>query len=252
LYKLDLLATQAVNDLAGSSRALDFVMISISAVGVPLLVLIIALQWWRKPDRSHVRHAAVACGLSFLLGLALNQLILIFVHRMRPYDAGVTHLLIVKSSDPSFPSDHATASMAIASALLFQGLRRSGLWFLAAAILVMVSRIFVGTHYASDVLGGAVTGILAAGLVSATYAEGTRVDRLIPAYSNPLRVPDSPERGLVEGWRLPSQSLVRSEPDLVMSAPACSGLSKTYGPPLNCDQPWAGRANASRAPSSSR
>jgi hypothetical protein len=37
---------------------------------------------------------AIVAGLSFLLGLGLNQLILLFIHRLRPYDAGRTHLLI--------------------------------------------------------------------------------------------------------------------------------------------------------------
>ena len=35
------------------------------------------------------------------------------------------------------------------------------------------------THYASDVLGGALTGVVAALMVRATYKEGTKPDRLI-------------------------------------------------------------------------
>lgn len=68
----------------------------------------------------HTRHVLVATGLSPLLGLALNQLILLVVHRMQPYDGGVTHLLIARSADFSFPSDHATAVFAIAAAFLLQ------------------------------------------------------------------------------------------------------------------------------------
>ncbi len=81
----------------------------------------------------------VASGLSFLLGLAINQVILLLVHRIRPYDAGISHLLIAPSADPSFPSDHATATFAIAAAFLLHGMRRVGFWFLAAALLVTVS-----------------------------------------------------------------------------------------------------------------
>jgi undecaprenyl-diphosphatase len=50
---------------------------------------------------------------------------------------------------------------------------------LAAALLVIVSRVYVGTHYAGDVLGGAVTGIIAAALVRVVYWEGTLADRFI-------------------------------------------------------------------------
>lgn len=179
MYELDAAATHAINNLAGSSTAIDFLMIWVSAIGVPLLVLAVAGQWWRQTGQPHIRHVLVAAGLSFLLGLALNQLVLLFVHRMRPYDSGVTHLLIARSNDPSFPSDHATATFAIAAAFLLHGMRRLGLWFLAAAVLVTVSRVYIGTHYVSDVVGGALTGIIVAFLVRALYRQGTRADRLI-------------------------------------------------------------------------
>jgi undecaprenyl-diphosphatase len=179
LYEFDAAVTHAINGLAERSAAVDFLMIWISAIGVPLLLLAVAGQWWRRTDRPHTRHALVAAGLSFLLGLAFNRLILLFVHRMRPYDGGVTHLLIARSADPSFPSDHATATFAIAAAFLLHSMRRAGLGFLAAAALVTVSRVYIGTHYASDVLGGALTGAFAAVIVRAAYREDTRIDRLI-------------------------------------------------------------------------
>jgi undecaprenyl-diphosphatase len=179
MYELDAAITHAVNALSEHSRAADFLMIWISAIGVPLLVLAVAAQWWRRTDRPHTRHVLVAAGLSFLLGLALNQIILLFVHRIRPYDGGVTHLLISSSADPSFPSDHATATFAIAAAFLLHGMRRVGLGFLAAAAVVTFSRVYIGTHYASDVLGGALTGIAAAVIVRAAYRADTRIDRLI-------------------------------------------------------------------------
>ena len=179
MYELDAAVTHAINGLAERSAAVDYLMIWISAIGVPLLVLVVAGQWWRRTDRPHTRHVLVATGLSFLLGLALNQLILLFIHRMRPYDGGVTHLLIARSADPSFPSDHATATFAIAAAFLLHGMRRVGLGFLAAAALVTVSRLYIGTHYASDVLCGALTGIIAAVIIRAAYREDTRIDRLI-------------------------------------------------------------------------
>lgn len=179
MYQLDVRITQAINGLAGRVGVMDFLMIWVSAIGVPLLVGAVILQWWRKPDRPHVRHVLIASGLSFLLGLALNQLVLLFVHRDRPYDAGITHLLIAKSADPSFPSDHATASIGIAAAFLLHGMRRTGAGFLAAAIMLMLSRVYIGIHYASDVLGGALTGFIAALIILVLYREGTRVDRAI-------------------------------------------------------------------------
>ncbi|MGO4562124.1 phosphatase PAP2 family protein [Rhizobiales bacterium 3FA27D7] len=179
LYDLDAAATRAINSLAGTSATVDFLMVWVSTIGVPLLVLAVAALWWRGADRPHNRHVLVATGLSFLLGLAINQLILLFVHRIRPYDGGVSRLLISPSADPSFPSDHATATFAIAAAFLLHGMRRIGGWFLAAAVLMVISRVYIGTHYVGDVLGGAATGVVAAMVVRTLYREGTHLDRLV-------------------------------------------------------------------------
>lgn len=153
-------------------------MIAVSQIGVPLMVLTVVLQWWSSVDRYHVRHAALSAGLSFLLGLAINQVILLFVHRVRPYDAGVTHLLIAPSADWSFPSDHATASMAIVAAFAMQALPRRTLALFVMAVLICWSPLHIGIHYVGDVAGGAVTGVAAALAVRLAYRENSRLDTL--------------------------------------------------------------------------
>src|SRR5215831_9894015 len=160
MFTMDVRITGWVNALSGHSHFLDLLMVAVTQAGVPFLVLAVAAQWWTRRDRRSERHAIVACGLSLLLGLAFNQVVLLFVHRMRPYDAGVTQLLISPSADPSFPSDHATAVFAIVFGWLLHGRGRKALWFLAGAMLVVFSRVYVGTHYASDILGGAATAFL--------------------------------------------------------------------------------------------
>jgi undecaprenyl-diphosphatase len=176
---MDQATTQWINAWAGSSALLDTFMIAITLYGVPLLVLLVMVQWWSTRDRLHVRHTCIAAGVSFLIGLGLNQIVLLFVHRVRPYDSGASHLIVSRSGDWSFPSDHATATFAIATAFLLHGLGRRGVAFLAAAAIVCVSRIYVGTHYFTDVLGGAVTGTSAAAAVRGLYWEGTQLDRLV-------------------------------------------------------------------------
>lgn len=179
MFALDVSATHLLNNWAGGLRPLDLLMIALSNFGVPLMVLAVAAQWWRKTDRLHYRHVQVSSGLAFLLGLGLNQLLLLFVHRQRPYDGGITHLIIPPSADFSFPSDHATAAFAIAAAFILFRERALGMIFLAAALLISVSRIYVGIHFASDVAGGAATGLIAALAVRYLYREGTKLDRFV-------------------------------------------------------------------------
>jgi membrane-associated phospholipid phosphatase len=54
-----------------------------------------------------------------------------------------------------------------------------GFVFLVAALIVAVSRVYVGTHYVGDVLGGASTGIIAVFLARAIYWKDTRLDRFL-------------------------------------------------------------------------
>jgi undecaprenyl-diphosphatase len=175
---IDIQVTSWLNALAGRNACIDFLMVLISTWAVPVLIIAVAAQWWAgKRDRD--RHIIVAAGLSFIVGLAINQAILLFIQRLRPYELGLTHLIVARSSDPSFPSDHATATFAIAGAFLLHKAKWRGVAFLAAALVVSLSRVFIGTHYASDVVGGAVTGLLAASTIRAVYRPGSRFDRFV-------------------------------------------------------------------------
>jgi undecaprenyl-diphosphatase len=130
---MDIQITQWINSLAGQSLALDQAMITVTSFGVPFMILLVVLQWWGKQPREFKRHVCVSAGLSFLLGLALAQIMLLFIHRARPYDAGISHLIVPATVDWSFPSDHAIASLSIMVAFALQGLRRWGLIFLVIA-----------------------------------------------------------------------------------------------------------------------
>lgn len=174
---MDQTLTHWINALSGHSAVLDALLVLITKYGVPVAVLAVMAQWWTKVERPSVRHAAISAGCSFLLGLAVNQVILMFIHRTRPYESGLTHLLIEPSADWSFPSDHATAAFAAMASFLLAGLYARAAVLAALAILVCWSRIYVGTHYLTDVLGGALTGIAAALAVSLVYRKDTALDR---------------------------------------------------------------------------
>ncbi|OZA12395.1 MAG: phosphatase PAP2 family protein [Rhodobacterales bacterium 17-64-5] len=173
---MDAVLTGWINGLAGQP-VWDAVMRTAAAWGVPLMVALVAVQWWGPTPRRPLRHVAIVAGLAFVLGLALNQGALLVVHRLRPYEMGVTRLLIAKSADWSFPSDHATAAFAIVASFWIREARLRALAFGALAALIGFARVYLGIHYAGDILGGAVTGILAAALVARVYREGSRIDR---------------------------------------------------------------------------
>jgi len=105
------------------------------------------------------RRGVAAAGFSALLALGIAQVISHLWERPRPYVAhpDVAHLFISASPDPSFPSDHATAAFAIATAIFLRN-RKAGYVALAMATALAFARVAVGTHYPGDVLGGAALG----------------------------------------------------------------------------------------------
>ena len=176
---IDQTVTQWINGAAGVVPALDLFATGVSAFGIYVMVGFVALQWFANVVRQHVRHVAVTAGLAFVLALGINQLILLGVLRVRPYDGGITHLIVAKSADWSFPSDHAAAAAAIAATFVTKGLSRRGLILTAAALLVGWSRVFVGIHFVGDVLGGFAVGVAATGLVAWRWREGNWVERQV-------------------------------------------------------------------------
>jgi len=162
---LDFELYEGLNGLADRHHALaDSLRFFAQDGQVAFLVLLAGLFFARGKWRSHNgRHGAVAAGFSALLALGTAQLIASLWDRPRPYEAhpGDAHLLLARSPDPSFPSDHATAAYAIAFAILLRH-RKGGVLALALATLVAVARIALGTHYPTDVLGGALLGAAAA------------------------------------------------------------------------------------------
>ena len=130
---------------------------------VPLFVVATFSLWiLDRPGRANRWKVACLSGLvSAGLGLAVGQLISHVWIRERPFDAHPlqTVLLVPGSSEPSFPSDHATAAFAVAFSVLLVG-RRLGVVFVLAAVTIAMSRIFVGVHYPGDVAAGALIGLL--------------------------------------------------------------------------------------------
>lgn len=161
MESIDSAATVFLNGLSGKP-VVDALALAVTNFGPLVVVAAVAIGWWwHGANKDRERYLAILAGAAVALGLAFNQAVLLFVHRVRPYDAGLTHLLIPPSADPSFPSDHATLGFAVAFAMLAAGARR-GWAFLAAAALLSASRVYIGTHYLSDVLGGALTAAAAA------------------------------------------------------------------------------------------
>lgn len=108
------------------------------------------------------RKVGGMCALSLIFSLIFtNVLIKPFAARVRPYDAiHALTILVEKPHDFSFPSGHSSAAFATAWVMFRRLPKKAGIPALVYAFLIAFSRLYVGVHYPSDVIGGIVLGIL--------------------------------------------------------------------------------------------
>lgn len=150
----------AINGLVGHNDTIDSFFVMISSYGPYLLISILALLWFWPSDRSlrdRWQWGVVIALLSTAVALFVNQIIIQFWTRPRPFTVYAATLLLPPSQEPSFPSDHATFGFAIAIALFLVS-RRIGILTLLFAALIAFSRVYTGEHYVSDVIAGALIG----------------------------------------------------------------------------------------------
>lgn len=112
---------------------------------------------------KQTRKAGAAALIALALGaLVTNVALKNVIARVRPYEVveGL-RLMIERQHDFSFPSGHTCASFAAAFALWLSIPRKWGTVCMILAVLISLSRLYVGVHYPSDVLGGMVIGLAA-------------------------------------------------------------------------------------------
>jgi undecaprenyl-diphosphatase len=120
----------------------------------------LALVWWQGPDEWKLWAVRVLGSIAVLAALVLG--IKLVVRRRRPEGEWGA---IYRSTDPhSFPSGHAARAALLAVLAAGWGPGWLAAVILPWAPLVAVSRVAMGLHFLSDVLAGAVLGLLAGGL----------------------------------------------------------------------------------------
>lgn len=147
--------------------------IAVTTLGNGGLIWLIgsALLLISKKTRKIGIMALVALAFSVLID---NVILKNLVARTRPYEVvpGLTSL-IGAQNDFSFPSGHMGSSFA-AAVVMYRGLQKNvGVPALVFAFLMGFSRLYVGVHYPSDVISGALIGTA---IALFTYWAGTTVE----------------------------------------------------------------------------
>jgi membrane-associated phospholipid phosphatase len=211
LHRLDDHLLLEINNFSRSTGWLHTLVASYAKYGVVLFaVLLLAGVTLARGRSARTLAAAGWACIATLVAVAVNQPVGHLAHEARPY---VTHphllVLASRTSDFSFPSDHAVMAGAVAGGLLLVSWRL-GLVAVVAALLMAFSRVYIAAHYPWDVAAGlalgaavAVLGWLALGGPLAALTAWLRAQRgvravftertgAVPAAPTALTAPTAP------------------------------------------------------------
>jgi membrane-associated phospholipid phosphatase len=177
LFQFDAPIERAMQHLAGRSAAFDHVVQLVESLnllkGLPFCAFFWAL--WLCPStadaplrRMETRQfvlRAIAGGLAAVAAGRLAQKLLPI--RLRPMHDAALGLVFPINGSPddllagwsSFPSDHAVIIASFVTAIWFRSRwlgAASALW---AVFVILLPRIYLGYHYPSDIIAGALTGV---------------------------------------------------------------------------------------------
>ncbi|WP_311482304.1 phosphatase PAP2 family protein [uncultured Anaerococcus sp.] len=143
------------------STPIDKFMVTISAAGNLSLIWIAFIFIFLSA--KELKNQGKIMIIAFILNILLvNILVKNLVARPRPYDvANFTGLLVHKLSDNSFPSGHTSYAFTFATIVTLLNKNKALKIFTdVLAVLMAFSRLYLYVHFPTDVLAGAVFGIL--------------------------------------------------------------------------------------------
>lgn len=159
-------------------------------IGSILVVLILA---WRRRSVVLLQHFLLLAVI-MIVGAMVIWLFKELVDRERPFYVYLHIEKLGRGGGSSFPSGHTVESFAIATGLTLLFRKRPVIiagygW----ASLVAYTRLALGVHYPSDVLAGAITGILLGYMLCLTYRRIGFGNHFLKQGLNPDKNPGQPE-----------------------------------------------------------
>lgn len=120
----------------------------------------------KDEDKNQARWVTIhSFAAGILSRFIFTEIIRFFYFRPRPFTAlESVRQLIFHAPSGSFPSGHAAFSFAVAASMAYYYPKTSILFFLGA-LAMGAGRVSAGVHWPSDILAGAIVGILSAWLI---------------------------------------------------------------------------------------
>lgn len=160
ILNLDLTILGVINQ--PFSPYINFLAIFIN-YSIYIFLLYLASVFLKHKDKNKLAHLIIVILIGYLIVLSLKYLI----DRPRPYLSDEEFLGVFEKKDPSFPSAHAFISL-IGYYFVSRTMKgfQKHIFTIYLLFLIPVSLMYIGIHYPSDILAGALIGIMLPRLLS--------------------------------------------------------------------------------------
>jgi len=155
---LDAWVVVGLNSIIGHSRWVDLFWIFITSYFGYLLMISVVVYWilQKSENQNAYRNLLFIFCVIVLSSLIFTEGIHYFWYRLRPFLAlPNVYVPFVQTGSSSFPSGHTATYFALAFGMYEFNKRIGGLYFVGASF-VALSRVVLGVHYPSDIVGGVV------------------------------------------------------------------------------------------------
>lgn len=158
---MNLTLFRLINNLANKNALLDKIMIVSSKYVIYLYALLVGLYFIMGYVGKNKKAKKIVTPIIALLTLnfILTFIIGIVWYEPRPFIHYTVNLLYAHKNNASFPSTHSVGVMTIALGVNNKN-KKFGKILIIIAIIVGISRVYVGQHYPLDVLGGFLLAII--------------------------------------------------------------------------------------------
>lgn len=120
-------------------------------------------------DGKIKKEIVVHAVFTALVAWILTEVIKAFVPSVRPFHLnGFDPLTLTIPQDSAFPSTHTAAAFAM-SVTIFKHDKKVGVLYLVMSAMVGMARIIAQVHYPTDIIAGAIIGLLSYGLTSGKH-----------------------------------------------------------------------------------
>lgn len=159
----DLVIFHSLNDLAGRSQVIDWIVRAlVNDYAVPTLLALLLGGLWGAGLTEQERRRNQRGVLFAVIGMAIANTMMrgsqVLYFRPRPFATEPVTLLFYRPSVSSFPSVPVATMLCYVTGV-WPANRRVALLMLALSIAFALARVVAGVHYPSDILGGALLGM---------------------------------------------------------------------------------------------